>query len=117
MIKVKISDIVNETENLKTLQTMKLPIKVSYRIMRLINKLQSELTIYDTKRNELIKEFGEVNEEGNYSVKDPEKIKEFTEKIKEVLEVEIEIDFEPIDVEMLGDLQVEPRLLTPFIFA
>ena len=118
MTKVKLSQIVNSTEDIKKLLEVKFPVKVSYRLGRLVNKLQPELTLYDAKRNELVKEFGDApDEKGNIKVTDPEKLKLFMVKLQELLSVDIDIDFEKIKIDTLGELSIEPKLLLlDFIF-
>lgn len=118
MIKVKVSEIVNSIEQLKALQEIKFPVKVSYKINRLVNKLNPELITYNESRNKIINELGEKDEEtGNIQVKDPEKMKLFGEKLMEILSVEIELDwFEKIKISELGDIAVEPKNLVEFVF-
>jgi hypothetical protein len=117
MIKITLNEIVGNAENLKELQTIKLPVKISYRIMRLVNKLDPILKVYDEKRNELVKEFGEpVDEQGNKKVTDPAKLKLFAEKLGELLKTEENIDFDLLKIEDLGDVKIEPKLLIPFLF-
>ena len=116
MIKVSLNEIVSSVDSLRALQEVKFPVKISYRIMRLVNKLDPILKSYNEKRDALIKELGEKNEEGNFQVKDPEKLKLFAEKLSELLTTEEEIDFVKINVEDLGEVSVEPKLLVNFIF-
>jgi len=115
-MKLKLSTIVNSVENLKALQTKEMPIKVSYKIKRLIDKLAPILKAYEEKRTELIKEYGEEQEDKTLSVTDPEKLKIFFEKLNEVLEIEEEIDFEPIKIEEMGNVVVSPNQLVDYIF-
>ena len=116
-MKIKLADIVGEVENVKALLDLKFPIKVSYRLNRLVSKLQPELNLYDTKRNELVKEFGDApQEDGTIKVTDPEKLAEFTKKLQELLDVECEIDFEKIKIDDIPNVEVSPKLLVNFIF-
>jgi hypothetical protein len=131
MITVKLREIVNNSvdipenkeegikaqkSNLAALQEANLPVKVSYRIKRLIDKCESILKAYNEKRNELVKEFGTKDEAGNFSVKDPEKLAEFFVKLNELLEVEESIEFDKIKVDDLGEITIAPKLLVNFIF-
>jgi hypothetical protein len=85
--------------------------------MRLVNKVQPLLKIYDEKRNELVKEFGEEpDKDGNIKVSDPEKFKLFSAKMKELLEVDEDIDWTPIKIEELGNVEIAPKLLLNFLF-
>lgn len=115
-MKIKLSQIVGNIENIKALQEIALPVKVSYKIKRLVDKLNPILKSYDEKRNDLIKEFGDEQEDGNFAVKDPEKLKEFAEKLQELLDMEEEIDFEKINIDSLGDIKLEAKIIVDFIF-
>lgn len=115
-MKIKLSEIVNNVDTLKELQSVKLPIKVGYRLMRLVNKLDPIYKSYDEKRNELVKEFGDEDKDGNIAVKDPAKVKLFFAKLAELLAVEEELDFTPFKIEELGDISVEPKLISNFLF-
>ena len=116
-MKISIKDVVNNVKNLKALQEVKFPVKISYRIMRIINRLQPILTAYEAKRNELVKEFGdEPDKEGNIKVTNPEKLKLFSEKLLELLDTYEDVEFEKIKIEDLDDVKVEPKLIIPFIF-
>ncbi len=118
MIKVKLNEVVSSIEQIKALQELSFPVKISYKITRLVNKLNPELVTYNETRNKLINELGTKNEEtGNMEVKDPEKMKELTEKIQQLLEEEITLDwFEKINISDLGEMKIEPKNLVEFIF-
>ena len=115
-IKIKVNDVVGSVENIKSLLEIKLPVKVAYRISKLVNKLQPTLTVYEENRTKLIKEYGDVQEDGNTSVKDPEKLKLFAEELGKLLEVEEEIDFDKINVDELEGINIEAKLLVSWIF-
>ena len=119
-MKVKLSEIVNGIESIRAIQEVKLPVKISYRIKRLVDKLAPILKAYDEKRNELISELGseETNEKGEKvkSIKDPEKVKVFMEKIIELTNVEEDIDFTPIKISELGEVSIAPKDFINWMF-
>ncbi len=114
-MKITLASIVESAESIKNLQTVKMPVKVSYRIKRLADRLSPILTSFNEKRDELIKELGEKTEGGGYQVK-ADNIPVFLEKIKELTSVEEEVEWEKISVDELGDVQLSPRELVDFIF-
>lgn len=116
MLKIKLHEIVNSVESIKDLQKVDFPVKVSYKIKRLVDKLNPILEAYNTKKNELIKEYG-TETDGKITVTDPEKFKLFIEKHTELVEVDEEIDFEPLKLEELGDVKIAPEKLASFMFA
>lgn len=115
-MQIKLNDVVSNVENLQALQEIKFPVKVSYRIKRLIDKLDPILKAYNEKRNDLVKEFGEEQEDKSVRVTDPAKLISFSEKLSDLLTSEETVDFEKIKVEELGDVEVSAKLLVSFIF-
>ncbi len=119
MVKIKLQDIISHEASLVKLLEIKLPVKASYRIKRLIDKLQPELKTFVEKRMELFKEYGVHDEEKDtYSVENISKSarEEFDSKIIELLELEVNIDFEKLKIDELGDVKIEPKLLIDFVF-
>jgi len=116
-MKIKIGDIVSSIEGVKQLQEINFPVKVSYRLMRLVNKLQTELNSYEEKRIDLIKKYGDApDEKGAINVTDPEKIALFRKDLQEIFDLEVDIDFEPIKIDDAGDVKIPAKLLVNFIF-
>lgn len=116
-MKVTLQKIVNSIEQLNALQSHPLPAKTSYRIMRLVNKLDSIIKTFTAKRNELIKELGAENVETKQIAVKPENLEKFNEKINEILSIEEEVDFEPINPEDLGDTKIPAKDLPAYLFA
>jgi len=118
---MKLITIINEQENLEKLMELKLPVKVAYKLNKLAHKFVSELKFYNDKKNELITELGEkkLDAEGNETeqmeVKQGE-LKQFYKKLEEIVEVETEVNFEPISISELGDIVIEPKLLSETFF-
>jgi hypothetical protein len=82
----------------------------------LVDKINPIVETYNQKRNDLIMELGEKQEDGSTKVVDPDKVKEFSEKLMELLTVEEEIDYTKIKVDELGDVKIEPAKLVDFVF-
>lgn len=119
MIKVKLSEIVANVDNIRQLQEIKLPVKIAYRIMRLANKVQPMLEVYSEKRNALIKELGAENPDKTFSIPptDTEKMKEFATKLTDLLSIEEEIEwFTPIKLSELGEIVIPAKNLVNFMF-
>ncbi len=115
-MKISLNEIVSSVEGLKALLDTKLPVKVSYKISKLINnQLNRELKNYEEVRTKLIIELGVKKDNGDSEVVDPEKIKEFQSKLTELLKEEVEIEWEPLSVEDLGDVSIEPKNLPSYL--
>ena len=78
----------------------KLPIKLSYKIMKITSILESEVTFYKNKFQELVNEFGLKDAEGKIVLEDndtsivlqPDKTEEFYKQYQELQEMTLEID-------------------------
>lgn len=114
-MKILLSDVVSQVENIRALQEISFPVKVSYKIKRLVDKLKPILETYNEKRTELVKKYGEENEDKSFSVKE-ENLKEFYKELSELSSNEEEVEFEKIKVSELGDIKLEAKLLVDFIF-
>jgi len=118
---MKLSTIINEQANLAKLLELKLPVKVAYRLNKLNNKFNSEVKFFNDKRNELINELGEkkLDAEGKETEQievKKENLAEFYKKLNEIVEVETEVNYEPISISELGDIVIEPKLLSETFF-
>jgi len=117
---MKLQIIVNSQESLKKLLEIKLPIKVSYKISKIINLCQPELAIFEEKRNELIRKLGVStdNPENPDEIRvKPENMPEFQKDYNKLGDIDIDLSFgagkdlEKIKVEDLGDTEIEPNVL------
>ena len=120
---LKISQIVEGYQVLSRIGNEKMPIKTAFTIQRNIRLLQPEYTQWDEKRTSLIKErFGIEDDKGNFTVP-TDKISSFTEEMKALGEVEVELnlrviplhavdfplDISPIDLMALEWMFVQPE--------
>ena len=113
---IKIKDIVNSQTSLQKLLGVSLPVKVSYKLSKLVAKLQPELDIFNKEKDKLIEKYGEKDDKGNWTIKqDSENMPKFVEEINELTEMEVNIDFgdgkpfEKISVADLGDVKIEAQ--------
>ncbi len=98
-MKVKILDLINAAEAIKTTSGKELPTKLSYWLSRLTTKIEKPLKTYEEKRMELFKKFGTLDgEKQQYSVP-ADKLPDFQKEILSLIEIEEEITFEPIKLE------------------
>lgn len=113
--------IVNSVTSLKTLSDLKLPAKVSYKFGRIISILNSLLESYQAALSKLQKEYAEKNEDGSVkSTVDGDKttfqltdVVGFQGEVRELLDVENDVNVRQISVGDLGDCNVEPSVFVP----
>jgi hypothetical protein len=125
MITVKLEEIVNGAEALKTLANKSLKGKTAYRVSRLLRELEKEFSLFNDTRGELIKKYGEKDENGELKVNEnseytiaPENIQAFYNEINEILGNEVEINGNKIPLAEIGELDFTPNemiALEPFI--
>lgn len=104
----------------------KMPIKTAYKLNKLLKKLEEEVIFYQEKMTDLIREYGMVDENGEYLLTSdqqgvrikPDKIQECEGKIRELSELDIEIDNIKFTLEELDFFELsiaEMEWLMPFI--
>ena len=118
-MKVTNGEIYNSVESLNKLAGMKLPVKTSLQVAKLVSKLNEPLKEIDSVRQGLVKTYGisfEKDEAGNTTIKSETEgnvIKYITEMNELVsLETELVVDKIKLPTEVDGKaLEIEPSVL------
>ena len=111
-MKITLKELVEAKPSLDKLLNADLPVKISFRLARLLNEIQSPLRLAEENRVKLIDKYGdvEVNEESKQPVKivsDPAKFELFFNEYNGLLSEEIDISsFTPLPLEDLGDVEL-----------
>lgn len=127
---VTLGQITDAEPALKTLSGLRLPIKSSYRIAKLLRTAQAELEIFRERRNDIIKELGEdrpttgaeraqTGLDTITSVK-AEKLAEFFQRETELRDIKVPLDWEPLEASILDGQSLTPGevlALEPFLKA
>lgn len=98
------------------LMNQSLPLKASYRLSKMVDKLNEEYNrINDFQKKTMLKYGSE--KDGIIQV-DEDKAEDYRKEFEELLEEEIELPFDPIGIELLGTeaklSAMEMRALNPF---
>lgn len=119
MIKIYLGEIDPILTSLDSLINKELPIKLSYSLSKLVKTLESEFKILSEKRNKLIDKYAEkddknkfitIIEQGKQRVKiKEESMEECNNKLQELFNIEVEINFEPISIDLLGDISISAK--------
>jgi hypothetical protein len=123
-MKLSNEKLVNSIGVLSKLTNMELPIKLSYAISKNITKINRELVVYNKERQKLIEKYGEKDKEGNLKAKEDGTINildidSFNKDLKEILEIETEVDIHVIDLEKVDvDINITPGeiMLVDYMF-
>ena len=107
MIKVKIRNILDANDALTRLSQNTLPIKTSYDIAKVLNRVREEVRIYDTERIKMLEKHGTLNEEKTeYVFETPEKMQAFQKEHNELMDVDVEIDVKPIVLKSTDNIRI-----------
>lgn len=125
MITIKLSDLVNSTETLRKLSQKDFKAKLAWTIARLLKSAESEIQSFNDTRMNLIKKYGEKDENGELVTDDkgnckipPEALNDFNVEFNELTNSEVEINANKIKMELLEDLDFTPSdmaVLEPFV--
>ena len=114
---MKVYEIISAKEVLEKLsQNKSLPTRTAYKVYLMLDKVQTTIQFYETKRMEVFREYG-VEKDGQIEIP-PERIKEASAKMDEVLGLDIEEDIDKVDISLDVDLGISPaeiHQLIPFI--
>ena len=124
-----IQEALNFAEVYSELSTLKLPFSLAFKLHKINMELTSSIKFYNEKLMELIQEYSMKDENGNPVTTDtgvrlvPEKADECQEKIKELLELDInwkngDLYFEEEEMNALEEMEVTLKqiaALFPFI--
>lgn len=105
MMTIKLNDIVNGFETLNNLCSEKLPIKISYKLLRLLKMITPEFELFNQERIKLICQYGEAVDDasGEYKIIN---IEEFTSAMNDLGNQDIELNFDIIDMSSIEKLNL-----------
>lgn len=116
MINLKLETLINSAEGLKGLSQKKLKAKTAYVIGKILKAADAEMASFNETRMELIKKYGEKDENGELVQDDKgnvrvsqESIENFSNELKGLLDTEIEIAGNKIKMDDLGDVEFTPQ--------
>lgn len=115
---VQLKDVVNGLESLQIIINQKLPVFSSFKLSLFLKAISPMVDAFNVEKDKLIKEYGtptvgeDGKETGQYTFPDADKAKEFSDKMNELLNVNIDVKIPEIKVVDLGDIKIEPIKLT-----
>lgn len=115
-MKVKLGDVYVSVNVLNKILDTELPVTVSYKMMKLVNKLNDELKTIEDQRVKLVKKYS-TEEQGTVSEDNKNK---FLQEFSVLLETEIDLDWEKIPLKTLDNnlkLSVNDLSKVQYIFS
>ena len=107
---IKQSKIVKAYRALTTLGEINIPLRVSYQVFLLKKTLEPHYLFQAEKEKKLLEGLGGiVNKDGVIKFKQADAVNKFKNTIKELGDIDVEIDFEPIvlDISQIEDLKMK----------
>ena len=115
-MKITNEEIITNVSKLVEISQRELPVKVSYAIAKNIAKIESVLKIYNTERSKLLEKYSVKDEQGKSIITEDNQIKlqeEFTadwnKDIRELDEIENDIDIHTFSINALEGFNITPR--------
>lgn len=114
--KLTLKTLIEDSQKLDSLCKISFPMKTAYWLQRILSRVKSEIADFNVVRENLIKELGQKDENGEFRVKD-ENLEDFYAKLKELQAVEVDLGFDKIDLSSLGNsMNIQPELLLDWVF-
>jgi hypothetical protein len=112
-MKFNLGEIYGLTRSLQKLTDKELPIKVSFRLYKFLKDSSAEMETLEKARVKLVEKYAEPKEEGKEMKVADENRDKFQEEFSGLLGEEVEIAFDPISIEDLGDIAMSTNDLIP----
>lgn len=107
MIKLTGNNIMTITPVLRELVNKPFKGSISFKLMRLMKKIDEESKTLEGVRNNLLKKYGKKNQDGILTIQE-DKIEECNKELEELINTEIEINAEKIPVSAFEKIEITP---------
>jgi hypothetical protein len=98
-MKFRLGQIQDMKEALGRLTNEQLPLKIAFKLNKLVRDMDVNLTAIEEERIKLVKKLGEENDKTGSIEIPKDKIPQFQEEFVELMSEEVEIDFTPFSVD------------------
>ena len=104
---IKLADLLDIEKPLAELMGQPLPLKLSYKLGKLIKTASDEMKEFYRLRELLFKKLGKGGKEGKIEIEEDKK-ERFTQELTELAETEIDLrDFEPISISLFDNTDIK----------
>lgn len=103
-----LGEIRNMKDPLGSLLDKEIPIKVAWKLNKLVKSFDKELGEIEEFRINLIKKLGVEGEDGNVQVQE-DKMADFVTEFNQLLTQTVEIEFDGLDIEAFGEVNLSAR--------
>ena len=113
-MKVSLFEVYSSVSVLNKLVDLALPAKSSYKFVKIMRKFNEELKMLEEERQKLINKYGQ-EKDGVVTVEEKNK-ETFLKEFGDLLETQIEVDWEPISIDALGSVEISVAEITKIQF-
>jgi hypothetical protein len=110
-MKVKLFDVYNSVNVMNKVLDAQLPISVSFQLTKLVKTLNEEVKMIEEERVKLVKKYSETDKDGESTVSEDKK-QNFLKDFSELLETEVDLNWTPVSVSKLENLNVSVNELS-----
>lgn len=107
---MNIKEILESKDSIQELIGKSMPIKTAFAVSKLQKELNIALELYDSRKQGMFDKYGENSEAGK-KIKE-EYISTYISEHNELIEEELDILFDKVSIDTLGDIQIAPAHLT-----
>ncbi|MCK5763630.1 MAG: hypothetical protein KAH05_05880 [Clostridiales bacterium] len=108
-MKITLAEIKSLEDSLSKIFEKDVDIKVAYRLSSVLKRLSEEMEKLEESRIKLIKKYGTEDEETKSMTVLPEQSQIFIETFNDLMQLEIELDFEPILLDDLDGIKLSAK--------
>lgn len=119
MIIISLKNLIESMPTLNSLAQENLPVGVSFRIAQVAALCADRLKTFNETRNALIRKYGKNQDNGSASIEPgSENESLFIADLNEILDAadDITIDITKIDIDMLGNINLQPAIFVPLMW-
>jgi hypothetical protein len=110
-MKITLREINEIRPSLESLLKISIPAKISFKLGRLCNQIRNEFKECENQRENLIKKYGQEDKEKGEIRVLPENIEKFTNELRSLLEVEVDLNFDPVSIGDFGEINLPVELM------
>ena len=115
MITSTLEQLLNSTDGLKGLSQKQLKARSAYAVSKILKAADAEMTTFNDTRMELIKKYGEKDENGELKRDEQDNVHivddmlpTFNKELQELLNTSVDINANKIRIEDIGDVEFTP---------
>lgn len=105
MMNTKMINIASAFPALQKLASVELPLKLLYSVSRLLDKIEPEMTFYNSERDKLIIKYGEREDDGAFKIKQ-ENMADFEREMNDLFMIDVALDVQQIVLPMLDGVKM-----------